>query len=40
MKKTNLLKVGLLAVVASFVVGCGPKAPEYTGEEVQGVTAE
>lgn len=38
MKKTNLLKVGLLAVVASFVVGCGPKAPEYTGEEVQGIT--
>ena len=38
MKTTKLLKVGLLAIVASFVVGCGPKAPEYTGEEVQGVT--
>lgn len=38
MKTTKLLKVELLALVASFVVGCGPKAPEYTGEEVQGVT--
>ena len=38
MKKTDLLKVGLLAIATTFVVGCGPKAPEYTGEEVQGVT--
>ena len=39
MKTNNLLKIGLLAICASFVVGCGPKAPEYTGEEVQGVTS-
>lgn len=38
MRKTDLLKVVLLASVGTFVVGCGPKAPEYTGEEVQGIT--
>lgn len=38
MKKTKLLNLGALALVAASVVGCGPRAPEYTGEEVQGVT--
>lgn len=38
MKKTKLLNLGALALVAASVVGCGPRAPEYTGEEVQGIT--
>lgn len=38
MKKANLLKLGLIGLVASFAVGCGPRVPDYNGTEVQGVT--
>ena len=42
MKKQNLVKTGLFALVTSLLVACGGdgvKAPEYDGTEVQGITA-
>lgn len=41
MKKQNLVKTGLFALVTSLLVACGGdgvKAPEYDGTEVQGVS--
>lgn len=39
MKKTNLLKIGLLSMVGLFTVSCGGSGvPQYDGTEVQGIT--
>lgn len=38
MKKRNLLSLGIIALATATLFCCGPRAPEYTGEEVQGVT--
>lgn len=40
MKKRNLLKAGLFAMVGATIVACGPTVPQYDGTEVQGVTED